>query len=98
MNKLAEKKLRLNKNRIHQTDAREFKQELHNLFKEQFEAMGLIVTEIENALVLEIPNDELGAIPIEAKFVVKNLDYDIMAAEHQYQQKLDAAKARKETK
>lgn len=98
MNNLTEKKLRTNKNRIHQTDAREFKQELHKLFKAQFESMGLLVTEIENALVLEIPNDELGAIPIEAKFVVKNLDFDILAAEHQHLQKIEAAKVRKETK
>ena len=85
-------KLRTSKNRLHQTDARTYKADLHASFKEVFEDLGLIVTEVQNALVIEMPHDELGAIPIEAKFVIKQLDYDVISASEMFEEKQAKAK------
>lgn len=92
---LNEMKLRLNKNKLHQTDVRAYKEELHLLFMEKFNELGYDVTLVENGFIIEVPHDELGAIPIEAKFVIKPIDYDVISAGEQYEQKI-AAKAEKE--
>ena len=92
-------KLRTTKaNRLNQLDARAFKAELHARMMEVFEDMGILATEVENAIMLEIAHDELGAIPVEAKFVVKPIDYDILSAEAQFKEKQAAAAAKAEAK
>lgn len=101
MEKIEKMALRTTKTgRLNQLDARAFKTELHARMMDVFEDMGLIATEIENAIMIEVPNDELGAIPVEAKFIVKPIDYDIMAAADQHQEKVAKrealAKAKKE--
>lgn len=99
MEKIASMKLRTTKtNRLNQLDARAFKAELHARMMEVFEDMGILATEVENAIMLEIAHDELGAIPVEAKFVVKPIDYDILSAEAQFKEKQAAAAAKAEAK
>ena len=88
LQELKEMKLRENKGKLQQTDARNFKAKLHELMIEVFEPLGFEITEIANAIILEVSNEELGAVPVEAKFVVKALDYDVISAGEEYQQKL----------
>lgn len=88
LQELTEMKLRENKGKLQQTDARNFKAKLHELMIKVFEPLGFEITEIANAIILEVSNEELGAIPVEAKFVVKALDYDVISAGEEYQQKL----------
>ena len=99
MEKIANMKLRTTKTgRLNQLDARAFKAELHARMIEAFEDMGIMVTEIQNGIMLEIEHHELGAIPVEAKFVVKALDFDILTAGEEFQQKQAKAKAAAEAK
>lgn len=91
MEKITQMKLRTNKGKIHQTDAREYKAELHEFMKAALEEYDLIITDVDNGFIIEMPHDELGSIPIEAKFVIKPINYDVMSAGEMYQMKLDNA-------
>lgn len=77
-NDLTTIKLRTNKTKLHQSDARKYKDILHNAMLELFEKLEVDITMVQNAIVIEVPHDELGAIPIEVKFVIKPLDYDVI--------------------
>lgn len=88
-------KLRTNKNKLHQTDARGYKADLHEVFMDVFKDLDLMVTEVDNGFIIEMPHEEFGAIPIEAKFIIKPLNYDVISAGEMYEQKLQA-KADKE--
>lgn len=90
MEKFAETNVRLSGVKIHQTDGRKLKEDLHEIMKMAFENLGLYVTEVENALVIEMPHNELGAVLYETKFVMKQLDYDVTSASEQFQEKLQA--------
>ncbi len=83
-------KLRTNKGKLHQTDAREYKAELHNVIKEALASLDVMITDVDNGFIIEMPHDDLGAIPIECKFVIKPLDFDIIGAGDQYADKLQA--------
>ena len=89
MKQVNEMKLRTSKNRIHQTDARELKALLHEAFAEKLAELDVDITMVENGFIIEIPNDELGAVVAEAKFVIKPLDFDVMTAGAMYKEKLD---------
>lgn len=95
MKTLETMKLRVSKNRLHQTDARKLKEILHEKMAIEFDKLDLMPTFIENAIVIEIPHQELGGIPIEVKFVIKQLDYDIVSANEQFLEKQAKAKAPK---
>lgn len=97
-NKVFNWKLRANKNKLHQTDARNFKVDLHELFKKALESLDYVITDVENGFIIEVENDELGGIAVEAKFVIKTLDFDIESANAQYLEKLNAQKERLEKK
>ncbi len=88
LNEIAEMKLRTNKNKLHQTDARIYKDKLHELFIEKFQELDLDITLVENGFIIEMPHSELGSVPIEAKFVIKSLDFDVISSGEQYQEKL----------
>lgn len=90
MEKITQMKLRTNKGKLHQTDAREYKAELHNVIKEALASLDVTITDVDNGFIIEMPHDELGAIPIECKFVIKPLDFDVIAAGEQYTDKLKA--------
>ena len=88
-------KLRTNKEKLHQTDARELKALIHEQALVILSQMGL-TTEVQNAVMLEISHDELGSIPVEVKFVIKSLDYDVLTAGEEYAAKLaDSEKTKK---
>lgn len=95
MKTLETMKLRVSKNRLHQTDARNLKEILHEKMANEFDRLDLTPTLVENAIVIEIPHHELGSIPIEVKFVIKPLDYDMIAANEQFLEKQAKAKAPK---
>lgn len=97
MEKIAKMKLRTNKNRLHQTDARELKAEIHKQAMVELANMGF-TTEIQNAIMLEISHDELGAIPVEVKFVIKSLDFDILTAGEEFASKQASEKDKKKDK
>lgn len=92
-------KLRVNKNKLHQTDARAYKLLLHEMIKEALSELDILMTDVENGIILEVPHDELGSIPVEAKFIIKPLDYDVVSAGEQHlqkeQSKIDKEKERK---
>lgn len=98
MEKIYNAKLRTNKNRIQQTDARNLKADMHDVLMAKIGELDVDITPVDNGFLIEFPNEELGSIVVEAKFVIKPLDYDVMAAGEQYQEKeqarLDKAKAK----
>ena len=81
--------------RLHQTDTREWKNHLHELMAEHIEQLDFDVHMVQNGMLIEVPHDEYGSIVVEAKFVVKQTDYDIMAAVDQYEEKKRAAAERR---
>ena len=97
MKQVKNMKLRTSKNRLHQTDARELKALIHKEALVILSQMGF-TTEIQNAIMLEISHDELGAIPVEVKFVIKSLDYDIVTAGEEYAAKQVSEKDKKKDK
>lgn len=95
--KLTNFKLKTNKNRLHQGDARKYKELLHNVMIEKLsELENATITEIQNAIILELEHTDLGAIVIEAKFVIKPLDFDVITASDEFLEKQEKAKKSKE--
>ena len=92
INEMKIAKLRTSKNRLHQTDARDYKADLHELFIAKLEELDVMITEVQNGFIIEMPHDELGSIPIEAKFVIKQLDYDVITAGEMFQEKKEKPK------
>ena len=86
-NELTTMKIRMNKTKLHQGDARKYKDTLHNAMLEHFEKLDVDITMVQNAIIIEVPHDELGSIPIEVKFIVKPTDYDVVTAGLEYQEK-----------
>ena len=84
--------------RMQQLDARVYKEAMHEVFKELFETLDIDVLEIQNGLMLEIPHEEYGSIPIEAKFVIKPLNTDTNAYHEQFMEKEAERKAKAEAK
>ena len=87
MENIYKMKLRTSKNRVHQTDARKFKDELHEILMEKIGELDYDITPVDNGFIIEVQHEELGAIPVEAKFIVKPLDYDVISAGEQYAEK-----------
>ena len=99
MERLQTMKIRETKtHRMQQLDARVYKAAMHEIFKELFETLEIDVYEIENGLMLEIPHDDYGAIPIEAKFVIKPLNTDVEAYHAQHLEKEADRQAKAEAK
>lgn len=90
--------LRTSGNKIHQTDNRQLKTYIHEFLTELLETQDIEVFNVQNALVIELPNDELGGIAIELKAIVKNLDYDIINEVDDYQAHLQAQADKKAEK
>lgn len=96
MNKLMHAQLRESKGKLQQSDARAYKADLHQLMRDVFENLDLDVHMVQNGMLLEIPHEELGSVVVEAKFVLKPVDYDIAASVDQYEEKQKAALERKQ--
>lgn len=89
MNTLA---MRSSGDRLHQTDARSYKNLLHAYLTEALQEVD--VTPVDNGLILEIPHEEYGAIVVELKAIIKPFNYDVEEAADNYQTKLEARAAR----
>ena len=50
--------LRTSKNKIHQTDNRQLKVHIHDFLTELLESQDIEVFNVQNALVIELPNDD----------------------------------------
>lgn len=93
LQELQDFKLRESKNKkgeriIQQTDSRKYKDLLHETMANILEnALDVDITPVDNALIVEMPHNELGAVIIETKFVIKPLDYDVISAGEMYQEK-----------
>lgn len=90
--------LRTSGNKIHQTDNRQLKAHIHEFLTELLENQDIEVFNVQNALVIELPNVELGGIAIELKAIVKNLDYDIINEVDDYQAHLQTQADKKAEK
>lgn len=80
--------LRTSGKKIHQTDNRQLKNEVHAWLTDLLESQNLEVYTVPNALVVELENEELGGIAIEIKAVIKSLDYDVISEVEDYEQHL----------
>lgn len=99
MENIFKMKLRTTKtNRLQQLDGRKFKENLHRVTIDKLSELDVDITEVQNGFVIEIPHEELGSIPVEVKMVVKPIDYDVMTAGEEYQQKLQAQKEKDKAK
>ena len=99
MENIFKMKLRTTKtNRLQQLDGRKFKEKLHQVTIDKLSELDVDITEVQNGFVIEIPHEELGSIPVEVKMVVKPIDYDVMTAGEEYQQKLQAQKEKDKAK
>lgn len=87
MEKIYNAKLRTNKNRIHQTDARKLKAAMHEVLMEKIGELDVDITPVNNGFIIEFPNEELGSIVVESKFVIKPLDYDVVSAGEEFAEK-----------
>ena len=94
MEKIRDMKLRAKNHKLHQTDARELKALIHEQAIVILSQMGF-TTEIQNAIMLEISHDEFGSIPVEVKFVIKSLDFDVLTAGEEYAEKMAASEKTK---
>lgn len=103
LQELQEFKLRESTNKkgeriIQQTDSRKYKDLLHETMASILEdALDVDITPVDNALIVEIPHNELGAVIIETKFVIKPLDYDVISAGEMYQEKKEKKEKPKDT-
>ena len=98
MEKIRTMKLREKNGRIHQTDARELKAEIHKVVIDQLVNMGELITEIQNGFVIEFTHDTLGSIPVEVKCVIKNTNFDVVTAGEEFTSKLASEKNKKKDK
>lgn len=75
---------------IQQTDRNNFSRELIDNFttylQDNFPNLEILRT--TNGIGINIPNDDLGAIPIELKITVKNLEFDIFSENEAYNEKI----------
>ena len=56
------------------------------------------ITQTADGFILEIQHEELGVIPIELNLKVKNIDYDIGAAEEEWQMKVKEREQKEQKK
>lgn len=84
---------------IQQTESRTLKGEI----LQQLNALIASTYDIEvirtgEGLIILLPNDELGAIPIALDVKIKSLDFDYLASQAQYQEKLQAKEEKEKAK
>lgn len=66
-------------------------EEIANLLKKE----GISnITRTVDGYILEIENEELGVIYVQLDLIVKNLDYDILTAEKEWEDKVREAKSK----
>ena len=84
---------------IQQTESRALKgeilQRLNNLIADTY---NIEILRTDDGLIILLPNDELGAIPIALDVKIKSLDFDYLASQAQYQEKLQEKQKKEEAK
>lgn len=84
---------------IQQTESRNLKNEilqrLNNLITESY---NIEILRTDEGLIILLPNDELGAIPIALDVKIKSLDFDYLASQAQYQEKLQEKQEKEKAK
>ena len=84
---------------IQQTESRALKSEilqaLNNLIINTY---NIEVIRTGEGLIILLPNDELGAIPIALDVKVKSLDFDYLASQAQYEEKLQVKEEKQKAK
>jgi hypothetical protein len=56
------------------------------------------ITQTADGFILEIQHEDLGVIPVELNLKVKNLDYDISAAEDEWLMKVEQRRLKEQKK
>ena len=88
--------------KLEENEKGQLKQNVRNAFRADFieelknvlENAGFSVAITEDGVGIEIPNEELGSIPVVVSATVKDLAYDIAEAHEEYMEK-QAEKVRK---
>lgn len=84
---------------IQQTESRTLKseilQELNSLIANTYD---IEVIRTGEGLIILLPNEELGAIPVALDVTIKSLDFDYLASQAQYQEKLQAKEEKQKAK
>lgn len=84
---------------IQQTESRTLKneilQQLNILIADTY---NIEILRTDEGLIILLPNDELGAIPIALDVKIKSLDFDYLASQAQYQEKLQDKQEKKRAK
>ncbi len=84
---------------IQQTESRALKSEiLQRLSNLITEAYDIEILRTDEGLIILLPNDELGAIPIALDVKIKSLDFDYLASQAQYQEKLQEKQEKEKAK
>lgn len=84
---------------LQQTEARTLKlQALAQVQELLSQAYDLEIIQTGDGLIMLVPNEELGVIPMALDIKVKSLDYDYETAQQEYQQKQQAKQKKQETK
>lgn len=95
MEKLFNFELGVSNERVNRNDMRDYKSIFHNELAEILNEHNIDSTMIKNGMILEIPHCEQGSIILEAKFTAKRLDYDVIGANEEYLESLQAEQDRK---
>lgn len=83
-------------NSITQKQRNELKYNLTEAIAEVLKKEGISnITRTVDGYILEVPNAELGVFYIQLDLIVKNLDYDILTAEEEWNDKVNRAKNKK---
>lgn len=81
--------------KIKQTEHRELKSNIMSALLEDLKEKGLAIGMSKDGIVIEMPNDNLGAIPVELDIKVKGLDYDTLQAVENYRFEKEEKEKRK---
>lgn len=84
---------------IQQTESRNLKNtilsQLNELIADTYE---IDVIRTAEGLILLLPNDELGTIPVALDVKIKSLDFDYLASQEQYDGKIKAKEEKQKAK
>lgn len=84
---------------IAQKERNELKYNLTEAIAEILEVEGIEhITRTSEGYILELQHQEFGVIPVELNIKVKNLDFDIVAAEEDWKITVEEKKAKEEKK
>lgn len=84
---------------IAQKERNELKYNLTEVIADLLQNNGVeFITRTSEGYILELQHQEFGVIPVELNIKVKNLDFDVVAAEEDWTIKVEERKAKEERK